>query len=299
MSASLPRWLSPRAARLGAALVECLVEVHGHAGLLQRLSDARYLDAFARALGLGEVPARGLLAVLERGLRNDTVGDSARLGVVVSAASSRVSLVGRAGVVVPERAEAAPLEGEARCVVERRLGALLLASHGALPGPFAPLSRRPGVGPRAALALAVLSELVFVARPSPFLTELGLGSASGAPLPVPLLVYDEVIAALERMLHRPARDSERAGPLAALFFEVGRLSQDARPASLERVLARERRLAKELCGFTAAGPVIAGARAPALRRRLARQVGRDPRQWRPPALAPASEEAALEDLFLP
>lgn len=296
MPTSFPRWLSSRASRLGAALVECLIEAHGHAGLLARLSDARFLDAFARALGVGDASAVEVLLLLERGLRRD----EARLGVAVSAVGRRVSLRGRPGVVVPERAFATDLDDEERAFVEARVAALLLAAHGPLPGPFARLSRRPGVGPRAALSLAVLADLVYGERPSPALAGLAFGSASGDPLPVPLLVYDEAGLALERMLHDPSRsDATRTTPLAQLYLEVERLTPHARPASLPRVLARERRLMRDLCGFTRDGPVVEGSAPPPLPRRGRRRVERTPAQWRPMPMGGVGEEAALEDLFLP
>lgn len=291
VSDALPRFLSARAARLSAALFEGLLEVRGHAGLLARLSDASFIAAFSRGLGLEAERSGPLLRALARGLARE----GERLGLRVDPRGGRVSFVQGLGVLVPEPRAPVPRDATAHAALETRLGAHLRAAYGPLPAALSPLSRAPGVGPRTALALSLLSELWFGA-PEPALLGLALGSAGGTPAPVPLAVYDLVLVTLERMLFEAPARVPRLGPLFELYGEVERASRAGPPASLARFCAREQRLAKELGGFTRAGPTRKGDSAPRLRGRPTRKAKGAPVRFSP---APIGEAAALEDLFLP
>lgn len=290
--ALLPRWLLPRAARLSAALLEATLEVRGHRGLRERLASPRFASALFAGVGLSPGAGEEVLAqVLARGLR----GEEKRLGLIVEERAT-LGLVG-GGRVRVRTASAAPQE---EASLETRLGAALLLSYGPLPGPLAPLFRAPGAGPRAALALTLLSDLAFAESPSPSLLGLALGSVEGDPYGVPLVVYDRVLVLFERMLHRSPRRGFRLDALATLFFELERTAPHVRPASLERFIARERRLARRFCAFTRLGPVaLDGARAPRMPKRPAPRTLRLPATWQPPRLSPPGEARALDDLFLP
>src|SRR5690606_18271265 len=87
--APFPRWLEARAARLSAAVLESILEVHGHARLLERLSDVSFGRALAAALGL---PDENDLGAVARLLRSGLKNDERRLGVVIDPAAGVVSL---------------------------------------------------------------------------------------------------------------------------------------------------------------------------------------------------------------
>jgi hypothetical protein len=300
-SAPLPRWLCSRAARLGAVVVEGVLEVHGHARLFERLADVRFGRALAAALAL---PDENDLGAVARVLRAGLAHDEARLGFALDPA---------AGVVTREDGTLSPLfciDGE-RVVrlaprsserthavdVERRLGAALLVAHAVPPWTSEP--RASGRGARARVAEALLADLIVGDAASPELLRVALGSAAGEPFGVPVLVYDDVLRALEGMLHRPARSGAsrrgafRLAPLLALHDELVRAEERASRHPVERFVRRELRFARDYGSRTLAD------RAPvrALPRRPARTTTR-PLSWRP-TLPSSTTRVGQRELFAP
>ncbi len=299
-SARYPRWLEARAARLGAAVVESVLEVHGHARLLERLADARFGRALAAALALPDENDLGAVArVLQRGLSND----ERRLGVVVDPAAGVVSL--EDGTLTPlfcVDGERVVRLGARRAVVdvERRLGAALLLAHASRPGVSEPLPldhRAPGRSARERLALALLADLVASDDAPPELLRLAFGSAAGEPFGVPLLVYDDVLRSLERMLHGPSprrgASRFRLAPLVALYDELSRAEPYASRQPVARFVRRQQRFALDL--DTRALDDDTPARP--LPRRPTRSTRRT-LSWRPPVLRP-TRGLGQRDLFAP
>lgn len=300
-SAPLPRWLLSRAARLGAVLVESILEVHGHAALLERLSDVRFGRALAAGLGL---PDENDLGAVARVLRAGLSHDEARLGLSLDPAAGVVAL--EDGTLSPlfcvdgERVvRLSPPGSERRRAldVERRLGAALLVAHAAPPWTTSP--RGPGRGARARFAEALLADLVVGDGAPPELTRLALGSAEGAPFGVPVLVYDDVLRALENMLHRPThrrggrRGAFRLGPLLALHDELVRAEERASRHPVEGFVRRERRFARDYDSRTTTD----GAPPRSLPRRPPRTTRR-PLTWHP-TLPRATTGLGQRDLFAP
>lgn len=318
---SFPRWLEARAARLGAAVVEGVLEVHGHAGLLERLADVRFGRALAAALGLPDENDLGAVArVLRTGLKND----DERLGLTVDPAAGVVSLAD--GTLAPlfcvdgehvirlhprrahgERrprtsGKAARVYGAdlmkdttAATDVERRLGAALLLAHASRPFTSAPLGQRaPGRGPRELFTLALLADLIVGEGAPPELFRLALGSATGAPFGVPLVIYDEVLRSLERLLHGPqSRSGFRLWPLLSLHDELLRLDARASRQTVAGFVRREQRFARDLRSRT----VFERAPPRPLPRRPTRTTSR-PLTWRPP-LVRTTTGRGQRDLFAP
>lgn len=294
-SAPLPRWLLSRAARLGAVVVEGVLEVHGHAGLCERLADARFGRALAAALGLPDENDLGRAArVLRAGLSHD----EARLGVALDPAAAVVTLADgtlsplfsidgeRVVRLRPRARPGRPLD------VERQLGAALLVAHA--PPPWTTTPRASGRSARARFAEALLSRLILDDEAAPELLRLAFGSATGAPFGVPLLVYDDVLRALERLLHRPARRGAfRLAPLLALHDELARAEERASRHPVERFVRREQRFARDYGARTLA----ADAAAPPPPRRPARTTRR-PLSWHP-TLPRTTTGLGQRDLFAP
>lgn len=295
-SAPLPRWLTPRAARLGALVVESVLEARGHEGLKERLADARFGRALAAALGLPDENDLGRTArVLAAGLARD----EARLcfaldpaaGVVSFADGSLSPLFSIDGERVIRLRPRLERPGKAPDL-ERQLGAALLVAHGA--SPFPSVSRVSGRGARARFSEALIARLVLDDEAAPELMRLAFGSPTGTPFGVPLLVYDDVLRSLEGMLHRPARKAGfRLLPLLALYDELVQVEERATRHPLARYPRRELRFARDYGSRTLedTGP------APAVPRRPARTTRR-PLTWTP-TLPAAPRSVGQRDLFAP
>jgi hypothetical protein len=290
---ALPRWLDARAARLGATLVEAVLEAHGHAGLVSRLEDLRFCRALAAALAL---PDEDDLERLARALRAGLVNDAARLCLRVELAPARLVLDdGRSalfGVVDEERVLRLVRPAALRPDAERRLGAALLLAHAPRPFVSQPFGPRPaGRGTRELLALALLADLVLGTQPEPALARLALGNAAGVPFGVPLAVYDGALKALEAMLHGGGERGARTAPLLVLYEELLRAEARASPYELARFARREQRFAKDLATRT-----YEERFGPAVPRRPARRAQR-PLAYQP--AEPAKMRAPQGDLFAP
>lgn len=277
-------------------MVESILEVGGHGGLCERLADARFGRALAAALGLPDENDLGCVArVLASGLRHDETRLHLALdpsaGVVALADGTLSPLFSIDGERVirlrPRVNRSVPAPD-----LERQLGAALLVAHGA--SPFVSPPRVPGRGARVRFAEAVLARLVLDDEASPELMRLALGSASGEPFGVPLLVYDDVLRGLEGMLHRPPqRSGFRLSPLLALHEELTRAEEWASPHPVERFVRRELRFARDYGSRTSADK----SPAPAVPRRPSRATRR-PLSWQP-TLPRTTTGLGQRDLFAP
>jgi hypothetical protein len=286
------RWWETRAERMTAAVIELTLEVHGHDGLLERLSNATWGHALGAAVGLGDAAGRRAVTRLLQRALDPT--DAARLSLAIGDGTAklpdgrRVDLMAVDGERVVALAPRRPLAPQLD--PERRLGALQLVAHGSTATDVGLGHRLPGRGPREVVALGLLADLVIELTPDPRLLSLTFGGLD-APSGVLVAVLDRVLADLEALLHSARPAASRATPLLWLRAERERLERRAQRYGFERFAARERRFAADLAGRTRddSRPVARPPRRP--KRRSFRDL-----DWVPPAFEPPRR--AL-DLFLP
>ncbi|MFZ9888455.1 MAG: hypothetical protein ACO3JL_13215, partial [Myxococcota bacterium] len=203
----LPRWFAVRATRLSSLVVEAMLETHGHEGLAHRLGEAAFAASLQDLLGIPQtVPVDELLTLLEMDLQKEHV----RLGLRLDAQKQTLTLGdGRAfPVFAIDDVRVIRLHAPRRPVVEpaRHLGAAMMVARGArspILDALEPLS--PPTASRTRASLALLGALIAGPAPQADLLRLTLGSIDGEPLGVSLVLYDELIAVLERLLHGPGR----------------------------------------------------------------------------------------------
>ncbi|RZM20331.1 MAG: DUF763 domain-containing protein [Pedobacter sp.] len=87
----------------------------------------------------------------------------------------------------------------------KRLGAMLWLTHEKQPQDFEELLLLQGMGPRALQSLALVSEVIYgtpTRFKDPARFAFAHGGKDGHPFPVPLNIYDETIAVLNKAVHR-------------------------------------------------------------------------------------------------
>ncbi len=137
----------------------------------------------------------------------------------------------------------------------KRLGAVLAVAYEKNFREFTDALLLEGVGPRTIQALALVSEVIYGA-PSRFSDparfSFAHGGKDGHPAPVPLHVYDESISILKKAV-RSAKlgNSERLDAVRKLDSLVKDVENRFSPeADVEKLIAHERRIAKDLGGRT-------------------------------------------------
>ena len=218
----------PRASRLCGVILEATLDTVGHAGLLTRLRHPGYV---ARLMALCGVPADGARTMLAPLVHRALKHDADRLDLVVY--PDLLAL--RDGRFAPLRtlapavvgAPPPPLTRGASKVFARaaprtddaRLSSAFDLAFLPLPAPFLDVARRPRTVARVTCALALCAEVIF-SRLSPAdpLANKRAARAFGSDDDTGLyvVVFDEALRQLEKMLHRTSDAVDRIAPLQSL-----------------------------------------------------------------------------------
>lgn len=299
---AIPRWLSGRAGRMSAYLLECLIEAHGHRALCGHFAKTIFWQNFAAAIGYRAAEARTLLNLLDRGVLPH---DQVRLRLFIDTQAGQIGDVAGMRVFLPlplacQNHAPARAANENLDALGFRLGAHRALSMEIWPGVLSRLSRLPILGPRTLCALSLLAEwLVDPSGEHPL--ELTFGDCSGTPSPLLLRVYDESLRTLEAMLVCKTTRMSRLGPLWMLEQRRRQLEPLAQPQEPLKWHRREQKISRNLLACGPRGPLEHDAEIPRLWKRRKIHIAPPPSQKTPPDQLPwlPDEGAALEDLFLP
>lgn len=139
-----------------------------------------------------------------------------------------------------------------------RLGATLALARASACPDFTEALLIPGVGPRTVQSLALVSEVVYGAPnrfTDPARFSFAHGGKDGHPFPVPLHVYDETIAIMQRAVSKASIDrSERLASLARLHALSRTIESQLSPeADVDAVIRHERTVSHQYGGRTVCG----------------------------------------------
>jgi hypothetical protein len=127
----------------------------------------------------------------------------------------------------------------------KRLGALLWLAHEKQPADFEELLLLQGLGPRTLQSLALVSEVIHgtparFADPARF--AFAHGGKDGHPFPVPVKVYDETLAVLQKSIHQSKLgNTDKAEAIKKLSEIAQKAEQGFTPnADFDKVIEKER-----------------------------------------------------------
>jgi hypothetical protein len=136
-------------------------------------------------------------------------------------------------------------EVTAKDVDLKRLGALLWLAHEKQPADFEELLLLQGLGPRTLQSLALVSEVIHgtaarFADPARF--AFAHGGKDGHPFPVPVKVYDETLAVLQKSIHQSKLgNTDKAEAIKKLSKIARKAEQGFTPnADFDKVIEKER-----------------------------------------------------------
>jgi hypothetical protein len=136
-------------------------------------------------------------------------------------------------------------EVTAKDVDLKRLGALLWLAHEKQPADFEELLLLQGLGPRTLQSLALVSEVIHgtparFADPARF--AFAHGGKDGHPFPVPVKVYDETLAVLQKSIHQSKLgNTDKAEAIKKLSEIAQKAEQGFTPnADFDKVIEKER-----------------------------------------------------------
>lgn len=177
-----------------------------------------------------------------------------RAGILeISHSSSEKMMQDFARLILPAHHEV-----RASDVDMKRLGTLLHLTREVPPENFEELLLLKGVGPRTLQSLALVSEVIHGA-PSRFQDparfSFAHGGKDGHPFPVPLKIYDETIAILEKGIEKSKLgNSEKLSSVKKLHKVIARAEEDFTPDfNIDEVMEEERRNSWKYGGKTVFG----------------------------------------------
>ncbi|MDC7232309.1 MAG: DUF763 domain-containing protein [Spirochaetales bacterium] len=176
-------------------------------------------------------------------------------------------------LLMPSRHDVRPED-----VNPERLGAVLAAAGETGVSSFQDLLMIQGLGPRTMRSLALVSEVIYGTPcrfDDPARFSFAHGGKDGHPFLVPLKVYDETLAFLQRSVTKSRVDeSEKRDSLKRLHsLQIRIESLENLRADPEKVMAWDRQHSSEFGGRTVGGPVRPGGRSRFVHRTAASDGG--------------------------